>query len=150
LHQDGLRGGLHRSARETLEQAEDYHLVQRAGGAAGGGGGDETGDRKQEIALAAEAGRDPSGHRDHDAVGDQIAGDDPGDFVDAGGKAAAHVREGDVNDRGVEDFENRPEHHRDDDDPFMDRNGGSGDLRGFEGGGGRGLRVKLGTGTHEN
>ena len=62
---------------------------------------------------------DPSGHRNHDAVGDQVAGDHPGDLVDAGGEAALHMRQRDVDDRGVEDFEHRAEHHGQRDQPLV-------------------------------
>ncbi len=81
-------------------------------------GDDEHRDRDDEVALAAEAFGDPAGHRDHDSGRDQVAGDDPRDFIDAGRKAALHVRERDVDDRAVEHLEHGAEHHRERDNPL--------------------------------
>ena len=53
-------------------------------------------------ALAADHIGQPAAHRQHDGVGDQISGDDPGALVDAGAEAAGDVAQRDVGDRGVE------------------------------------------------
>ncbi len=112
LHQDGLRRRHHRSACRTLDQAKHHHLIERSGRAAQRRGDHEDRHRDHEVAFAAEARRDPSGHRDHDAVGDQVAGQHPRNLVDAGGEAALHVRQRDVDDRSVQHLERGAEHHR--------------------------------------
>ena len=118
FHQDGLRDRHHRGAGGPLQQAEEHDLVERLRDAAQRRRRHEHGDRRHEVALAPEALGDPSGHRDHDAGGDQVAGDDPCDLIDAGGEASLHMRERDIDDRAVEDLEDGPEHHREGDDPF--------------------------------
>ena len=124
LHQDGLRGRNHGRARHALREPEQHHLPQRARRAARRRGGDEGRHRGHEIALAAEARGNPAGHRNHDPVGDQVAGDHPGDFVDAGREAALHVRQRDVDDRGIEHLEHGAQHHRERYQPLV-RGGGT-------------------------
>ena len=121
LHQDGLRRRHHRRARRALNQPKDDHLIERLRGAAEARRRDEHRDRRQEVALAPEARRDPSGHRNHDPVGDQVAGEHPCDLVDARRKAALHMRQRDVDDRRVEHLERRPEHHGQRDQPLVAR-----------------------------
>ena len=121
LHQDGLRQRHHRGAGRPLHQAEEHDLVERLRDAAQRRRHHEHRDRGDEVALAPEALGDPSGHRDHDAGGDQVARDDPRDLIDAGGEAALHMRQRDVDDRAVEDLEHGAEHHRERDDPFARR-----------------------------
>ena len=125
LHQDRLRRRNHRGAGRALDQPEQDHLIERLRRAAHRGGDHEYGDRGQEIALAAEARRDPPGHRNHDPIGDQVAGQYPRDFIDAGGEGALHMRQRDVDDRGIEHFERGAEHHRDRDQPFVRRGSGA-------------------------
>ena len=62
----------------------------------------------------------PAGHRQHDGVGDQVAGQDPGGLVGAGRQVAGDVRNRHVGHRGIEDFQDRGQHHRRGDEPRID------------------------------
>src|SRR5581483_4748171 len=61
------------------------------------------------------------GERHDEDGGDHEAGGDPGDLLDGGAERTAQVRDGDVDDRRVDRAHQRPEGHRDGDQPLVDR-----------------------------
>ena len=102
-------------------------LGQAPGRAAEEGAGREQHDGADLVVLAAEEPAQPAGHRDDDRVGDEVGVDRPGGLLDAGGERAADVVERDVDDRGVDDLDQRRQHHREGDEPLAprDRHGNS-------------------------
>ena len=54
------------------------------------------------------------------AFDDEVAREDPGRLLRRGRQAAGDVRQGDVRDRGIEDFHERGQHHRDGDQPRVE------------------------------
>ena len=77
-------------------------------------------DGKHQQPFAAEHGGQPAAGRKHDGVGDQVAGEDPGGFVDGGGEVAGDVRQGDVGHRGIQHHHEGGQHDRDRHDPRID------------------------------
>ena len=65
-------------------------------GAAGKRRNSEDDDASDQEALASETQREPAAGRQHDGVGDQVAGEDPGGFVVGGGEAAGDVGQRDA------------------------------------------------------
>jgi len=91
FEEDGLGEGLHASATDALENAgEDEHRHVDGESAEEGSRGEED-DGKQKQALASDAKRDPAGGREHDGVGDEVAGENPGSLVGGGGEVAGDV-----------------------------------------------------------
>ncbi len=76
-------------------------------------------DRAREIALSAEKSRQPARHRDDDDVGDDVCGGNPCDLVERGAEVPHHVRNGDVDDRGVDQLEHRRHRDRGGDDVLV-------------------------------
>ena len=74
-------------------------------------------DAADQEPLAAEEARQPAGHRQHDGVGHQVAGQHPGGLVGAGREVAGDVRQGHVGHRGVQHLQERRQHHRRGDQP---------------------------------
>ena len=121
FHQDRLRQRHHRRACRALHQAEENDLVERLCDSAQRRRSDKHRDRRDEVALAPEPLRDPSGHRDHDSRRDQVRRHHPRDLIHAGRETTLHMRQRDVNDRAVEDLEHGPKHHRERDYPLARR-----------------------------
>ena len=91
-------------------------LPDVVGLAAGGGGRREEEDRPDVVVPAPEPGGEEARHRDDDDVGDRVGGDDPGDVLERRPEVPAHVGEGDVHDRGVDQLDDRGRDDRDRDD----------------------------------
>src|SRR6185436_20420491 len=72
-----------------------------------------------EIAPSAEVRRQPARHRDDDDVGDDVRRRYPGDFVERGAEVPHHVRDGDVDDRGVDQLQHRGHRDGGGDDVFV-------------------------------
>src|ERR1700674_3637741 len=68
-------------------------------------------DRAGEVALSAEKSRQPTRHWDDDDVSDDVRGRDPRDLVERRAEVSHHVRDGDVDDRSIDQLEHR--RHRD-------------------------------------
>ncbi len=78
----------------------------------------EDDDRCEEVLSPPEARGQPRRDRDDDHVGDDVPRDDPRALIDRHAEIALNVRQRDVDDRGVDDLEQRRGDHRDaHDDP---------------------------------
>ncbi len=128
LQQDGLGEGLQTASGEPLQDAEDDELGETAGHAAEQGSNGESGDTGQQHSAASEVAGQPPGHGQDDGVGDQVGGDDPGAFFVGGAEISGDVRDGDIDDRGVQNLHECGEHHGDGHDPRIDRRAGVGVL----------------------
>ena len=115
--EDGLFAGLEASAGCALEDAEEDEHGEGGGESAEQRGEGEEGDAAHVEALAADAVGDPAADGQDDGVGDEVAGEDPGGFADAGAEGAGDVRHGDVDDGGVERLHESGEGDGDGDDP---------------------------------
>jgi len=109
----------YRCASRALEYAEQDHLADALSEAAHRRGSHEQHDRDQQVASASDPHRDPSAHRNHHADCRQVTGDNPANPVDANAEACLHVRQRDVDDRAVQDGQNRAEQHRRGDQPLV-------------------------------
>ena len=108
----------HRAADEALRGAEHHHLAQ-----AGCAGAGEREQREAECAgdeqhAGRQQARQPARQRDHDDLGDQVAGLHPGCFVRAGGEARLDVGDRGGDDLDVQDRHEHPDHHRHEADPL--------------------------------
>ena len=102
IGEDGLLAGLKAAAGRALEYAEEDEHAEGGRESAEQGGHGEKQHAGHVKALAADAVGDPSADGQDDGVGDEVAGEDPGGFVAAGGEGAADVGHGDVGDGGVQ------------------------------------------------
>ena len=100
--EDRLLAGRHAAAAEALQDAEQHQRLQIPGEAAQQRGEREGRDADHVEALAADHRRQPARDRQHDGVGDEIAGDDVGALVDADREAAGDMAQRDIGDGGVE------------------------------------------------
>ena len=100
--EDGLLAGLKATAGRALQDAEEDQHAESGREPAEQRGEGEQEDAGHVEALAADAVGDPAADGQHHGVGDQVAGEDPGGFVRAGGERAADVGHGDIGDGGVE------------------------------------------------
>jgi hypothetical protein len=100
--EDGLLAGLEASTGCTLEDAEEDEHRQAEGKAAEQGGEGEEEDAGHVEALATDAIGDPAGDGQDHGIGDEVAGEDPGGFLETGPQGAADVRHGDVGNGGIE------------------------------------------------
>ncbi len=80
------------------------------------------------VVLAAEDAGEPRGHGQDDGVGDEVGGEDPGDFVVGAAEAAGDVGQRDVGDGGVEQLHEGGEGDGEGDDPWVDEWAGFGSL----------------------
>ena len=71
-------------------------------------------------ALAAEQHGEPAAHGQDDGVGNQVGGEHPGGFVDAGREAAGDVRQRDVGDAGIQHLHEGGQHDGHGDHPGVD------------------------------
>ena len=67
--------------------------------------------------LAAEHRGEPPRERKHNGVRNQVRGQDPGAFVNAGGEVAGDVRKRDIGHAGIEHFHENRQHHREGNQP---------------------------------
>ena len=116
--------GCERPAADALDDAEDDEHPQAGGHAAQHGTDGEQRHAENQKAFAAEQGRQPAGDGQDDGVGDQVGREDPGGFILRGGQAAGDMGQGHVDHRGVDDLHEGAGHHRDGDQPFVDRDRG--------------------------
>ena len=114
---DGLRHGLHAAAAGALKNAAKQKDGQGRSDAAKKTGDGEDGDAKDEEVAAAHERRGPAAERQHDGIGDEVAGEHPCGFVSACAERAADVRQGDVGDGGVKHFHKRGQGHGHGDQP---------------------------------
>ncbi len=117
---DGLRHGLHAAAACSLNDAKDQQHGKRRRGAAEETGNGEDGDAEDEEVAPAHQARRPSAERQHDGVGDQIAGQHPRALIGAGAEAAGDMRQRDVGDGGVEHLHESGQSHGGSDQPGID------------------------------
>ena len=87
-------------------------------------GDGEEGDAGHVVGLAAEDAGEPGGHGEDDGVGDEVGGEDPGDFVVGAAETSGDVGEGDVGDGGVEQLHEGGEGDGEGDDPGVDEGAG--------------------------
>src|ERR1700722_2253963 len=120
VDEDGLFDGSEAAATYSLEYAEEDEEAEAWRETAEEGADCEERDANHVIALAAKKAAEPRGKREHDGVGDEIAGEHPGAFVGADGEAAGDVWESDVGDGGVEEFHEGGEGDGDGDEPGID------------------------------
>jgi hypothetical protein len=114
IEQNSLAQGHERCTEHALGQAEQHHALEVPRHAAQGRGDDEARDGEQEKPAPAKPGREIAGKRHHHGGGHDVGGQHPGDLIGRGGKGAEHVGHRHVDDRHVEHFEHRGEHHGDD------------------------------------
>ncbi len=119
LEQRRLRGGQECAAAQALHHAPQDQRVERPCGAAEKRRAHEQNDRSGEVALPPEVPGQPARHRDDNHVGDDVSGRHPRDLVERGAEISHHVRDRDVDDRRVDQFEHRGERDRDGDDVFV-------------------------------
>ena len=117
FEQDRLRQRLQSAARQPLQHAENNQLRQRCRHAAAQRREGESGDTSQQQPLASESVGQPSRDRQHDRIRNQVGRDHPRPFFIGRGQVAGDVRNGNVDDRGVEHFHEGRQHHRTGDDP---------------------------------
>ena len=115
--EDGLLAGLEASAGQALEDAEEDEHGEGRGESAEQRGESEEGDAAHVEPFTPDAVGDPAADGQDDGVGDEVAGEDPGGFADAGAQGAGHVGHGDVDDGGVERLHEGGEGDGDGDDP---------------------------------
>ena len=118
--------GREAAAADALQDAREQHDVERGGDAAEERGDGEEGDAGHVVVLAAEDAGEPRGHGQDDGVGDEVGGEDPGDFVIGAAEAAGDVGQGDVGDGGVEQLHEGGEGDGERDDPGIDPQADSG------------------------
>ncbi len=135
-----LRGREQRAAAQALDDAPGHQLGERVGVAAEERGDGEQRDRAGEVAAAPEERGQPAGDRQHDDVGDDVAGRDPGDLVERGAQVPHHVGDRHVDDAGVDQLHDRGQRYRDRDDVAVRVRIGRGGQAcgGTQGGGGHG------------
>ena len=88
---DRLLAGGHAAAAEPLQDAEQHQRLQIPGEAAQQRGERKGRDADHVEALAADHRRQPARDRQHDGVGDEIAGDDVSAFVDPDRESAGDI-----------------------------------------------------------
>ena len=98
-HHDGLAHRNQRRAGEPLQDAEEDELLQALGEAATGGNQCEERDAPDHDIAPPDLFREPARGRRHDGRGDDVEGDDPGDFVLRCAEGALHLRQRHVGDR---------------------------------------------------
>ena len=76
--------------------------------------------RQQQPLSSDDVGQPPADGQNH-RVGDQVRGQHPGRFIDAGGQASGNVRQADIHHRGVQHLHDGARHHRDRNQPAVHR-----------------------------
>ena len=117
IGEDRLLGRRHATTADALDDARDQHHPQRGGHRAQHRGGGEDRDADHIESLSADHVGQPAADRQHDGVGDQIAGNDPGAFVEAGCQAAGDVAQRDIDDGDVEHLHECGDRHDHRDQP---------------------------------
>ena len=100
--EDRLLGRCHAATTNALDDTRNQHHAERGGHRTHHRGTGEDSDASHVEALAADHVGQPAADRQHDGVGNQIAGDDPGALVEAGCQTAGDVAQRDIYDRDVE------------------------------------------------
>ena len=124
VDEDGLLDGSEAAAADALQDAGEKHDVERGSDAAEERCDGEEGDAGHVVVLAAEDAGEPGGHGQDDGVGDEVGGEDPGDFVVGAAEAAGDVGQRDVGDGGVEQLHEGGEGDGEGDDPGVDDGAG--------------------------
>src|ERR1019366_6151637 len=93
-------------------------------------------DREGQVVPAPEAGGEERRHWQDDDVGEDVAGADPGDLFLRGAEVAGHVRQGNVDDGGVEHLHDGRGDQAEEDEPAIAVDVGA--VGGGRGGGGFG------------
>src|SRR5689334_4739642 len=119
LIQRRLRGREQRAAADSLDHAPENERQQGMRRAAEERGDRKKRDRSGEIALSAEIGGEPPRHRDDDNVGNDVGSRYPRDLVERRAEVPHHVRDGDVDDRGIDQLQHRRHCYRGGDDVFV-------------------------------
>ena len=117
LAQRRLRGRQERRAARALHHAPQHELAETVRRAAEERRDHEQDDRDRQVVLAPERRREERGHRQHDDVRQDVAGAHPRDLLDRRAEVARHLRQRDVDDRGVEHFHDRGGDQAEQDDP---------------------------------
>jgi len=117
LEQNGLGKRLQSAPGESLKHAKADQPGKAARQTAQQGGEGEAGDAGQQQSLATEIIGKPTGDGRDDGVGHEIGSDDPSALLHSRGQVSGDVRDGDVDDRGVENLHEGREHHREANDP---------------------------------
>jgi hypothetical protein len=103
--QNRLRRRDQTSAAQTLHDAPEDEASEARCDAAHERGAREDDGRREEVLAASEAGCEPRGDRDDDYVRDDVPRDDPSAFVDRHAEASLNIRQRDIDDGGVDHFE---------------------------------------------
>ena len=112
LQQHRLRQRHQRRPACALDQPVDHQLGEARRQTAQGRGHGEADNRDQKHVLDAKAAGEPAGQRRHDRRGDDVRGHHPGDLVLGHRKAALHVRQRHIGDRGVDPLHEGRHHDR--------------------------------------
>ena len=124
VDEDGLLDGGEAAAADALQDARHEHDAEGGCDAAEERRDGEERDAGHVVVLAAEDAGEPGGHGEDDGVGDEVGGEDPGDFVVGAAEAAGDVGKGDVGDGGVEQLHEGGERDGEGDDPGIDDGAG--------------------------
>jgi len=105
------------SAPQTLEDSEKYKALKIPCRAAHERTQSEEGDGENEIMFSSKEPAQPSGNGNDDGIGHEVRGNRPGGFINPCGEASADMIKGDIDDRCVDDFDERREHDCDGNNP---------------------------------
>ena len=117
LEKDRLGEGLKGAAPRALKDPEEDKALEIPRGAAHEGTEREESNRKDQVAFSPKEPAQPGGDGNDDRIRDKIGSDGPRGLVDTGGEAAADVIKGDIDDRGIDDLDERRQHNRNGNDP---------------------------------
>jgi len=122
FQKNGLGDGLKGSAAQTLENSEEYKALKIPRRAAHERAEGKEGDGENEITFSSKEPAQPSGNGDDNGIGYKIRGNRPGGFVNPCREASADMIKGDIDDRCVDDLDERREHDCDGNNPPVHTN----------------------------
>ena len=96
--------GLQSATGRALQHTEENQHAESGRETAEKTAGRKNRDAGHIEALAAQSGGEPGADGKDDAVGNEIAGENPSGFIGAGAEAPGDVREGDVGNGSIENF----------------------------------------------
>ncbi len=106
---------------QALQHAKQDQLPQGCSESAAKRGDGESGNAGQQEAFAAHVIREPAGDGQNDGIRDQVGRHHPRALFVGRSEISRDVRDGNIDDGGVEDFHEGRQHHRKRDDPWVYR-----------------------------